>query len=154
MPALTIRDDIGSEELRRRARRERDGRLSARLIAIANALEGMDRASAARLAGMDRQTLRDWVSPLRLACALPCRRFAGTLRVPTHGLRPRWFATPSSWRTCTPIPCRSPGVLRSSASYHTSGESCSIAPLGNIGPAAWCALSSRPRFSGQRHRLR
>ena len=61
MPALTIRDDIGSEELRRRARRERDGRVSARLIAIANALEGMDRASAARLAGMDRQTLRDWV---------------------------------------------------------------------------------------------
>ena len=30
-------------------------------FAIANALEGMDRASAARLAGMDRQTLRDWV---------------------------------------------------------------------------------------------
>jgi transposase len=56
-----IRDDIGSEELRRRARRERDGRVSARLIALANALEGMDRASAARLAGMDRQTLRDWV---------------------------------------------------------------------------------------------
>ena len=43
------------------ARRERDGRVSARLIAIANALDGMDRASAARLAGMDRQTLRDWV---------------------------------------------------------------------------------------------
>ena len=34
MPALAIRDDIGSEELRRR-------RVSARLIAIANALEGM-----------------------------------------------------------------------------------------------------------------
>src|SRR5215813_14801351 len=34
---------------------------AARLFAIANALEGMDRASAARLAGMDRQTLRDWV---------------------------------------------------------------------------------------------
>src|SRR6516225_2713650 len=61
MSGLAIRDDIGSEELRRRARRERDGRVSARLIAIANALEGMDRASAARLAGMDRQTLRDWV---------------------------------------------------------------------------------------------
>jgi hypothetical protein len=30
-------------------------------MAIANALDGMDRASAARLAGMDRQTLRDWV---------------------------------------------------------------------------------------------
>jgi transposase len=43
------------------ARREHDGGVSARLIALANALEGMDRASAARLAGMDRQTLRDWV---------------------------------------------------------------------------------------------
>ena len=61
MPALRIRDDISSEELRRQARRENDGRVSARLIAIANALDGMDRASAARLAGMDRQTLRDWV---------------------------------------------------------------------------------------------
>ena len=49
MAALAIRDDMGSEELRRQARRERDGRVSARLIAIANALEGMDRASAARL---------------------------------------------------------------------------------------------------------
>jgi transposase len=61
MPALVIRDDVGSEELRRQARREHDGRVSARLIALANALDGMDRASAARLAGMDRQTLRDWV---------------------------------------------------------------------------------------------
>src|SRR5579872_5902711 len=61
MSALVIRDDIRSGELRRQARRERDGRVSARLIAIANALDGMDRASAARLAGMDRQTLRDWV---------------------------------------------------------------------------------------------
>jgi transposase-like protein len=65
MSALAIRDDIGSEELRRRARRESDGRVSARLIAIANALEGLDRASAARLAGMDRQTMRDWVRPLQ-----------------------------------------------------------------------------------------
>jgi transposase len=61
MPALTIRDDIAPDALRRRARREHDGRISARLIALANALEGMDRASAARLAGMDRQTLRDCV---------------------------------------------------------------------------------------------
>src|SRR5215469_17935048 len=61
MPALAVRDDISSKELRRRARRENDGRVSARLIATANALDGMDRANAARLAGMDRQTLRDWV---------------------------------------------------------------------------------------------
>jgi transposase len=61
MCALVIRDDISPEELRRRARQEGDGRVAARLFAIANALDGMDRASAARLAGMDRQTLRDWV---------------------------------------------------------------------------------------------
>ena len=64
MPALKIRDDISAEELRRRARRESDGRVSARLIAIANAFDGIDRVSAARLAGMDRQTLRDWASIL------------------------------------------------------------------------------------------
>ena len=58
---------------------ERDGRVSARLIAIANALEGMDRASAARLAGMDRQTLRDWVHRYNaegMGCAIGQRRDA------------------------------------------------------------------------------
>ena len=81
MCALSIRDDISPEELRRQARRERDGRVSARLIAIANALEGMDRASAARLAGMDRQTLRDWFTATTRkelpGCAIGQRRDAG-----------------------------------------------------------------------------
>ena len=58
---LTIRDDLTSEQLRRLARRERDPRVGRRMLAIANALDGMGRAAAARLAGMDRQTLRDWV---------------------------------------------------------------------------------------------
>jgi hypothetical protein len=39
MSALSIHDDIGSQEPRRRARRESDGRVSARLIAIANAVD-------------------------------------------------------------------------------------------------------------------
>jgi transposase len=43
------------------ARRERAGRVAARLYAIANALDGMSRAEAARLAGMERQALRDAV---------------------------------------------------------------------------------------------
>ena len=59
--ALKIKDDRTSDELRRLARRERDGRASARMIAIANAPEGMSRAEAARLAGMERQALRDAV---------------------------------------------------------------------------------------------
>ena len=40
---------------------ERDGRVSARLLALANALEGIAREEAARLAGMTGQTLGDWV---------------------------------------------------------------------------------------------
>ncbi len=59
--ALVVRDDIETAELRRLARRERDGRVSARLLAIAGVLDGMSRAAAARAAGMDRQTLRDCV---------------------------------------------------------------------------------------------
>jgi transposase len=35
--------------------------VTCRLLALANALDGMSRAQAARQAGMDRQTLRDWV---------------------------------------------------------------------------------------------
>lgn len=62
MPAaLPIRRDRGPAELRRLARRERDGRVSARLLALANALDGLPREEAARLAGMTGQTLRDWV---------------------------------------------------------------------------------------------
>lgn len=61
MPGLPIRTDLSPGELRGLARRESDGRVSRRMLAIANALEGMDRAIAARTAGMDRQTLRDWV---------------------------------------------------------------------------------------------
>jgi transposase len=61
MAAVPIRDDLKPAELRALARRERDGRVSARLLALANALEGMGREGAARLAGMSGQTLRDWV---------------------------------------------------------------------------------------------
>ena len=59
--ALKIRDDLRSLELRRWACREARGRSAARAYAIANAFEGMARAAAARLVGMDRQALRDAV---------------------------------------------------------------------------------------------
>lgn len=58
---LTIRTDLSAAELRGRARREPDRAAAARMQAIANALEGMTRAEAARLAGMERQALRDAV---------------------------------------------------------------------------------------------
>ena len=61
MPALAIRQDLPATELRRRARHEPDRRAVMRLLAIANALDGFSRAEAARLAGMERQALRDAV---------------------------------------------------------------------------------------------
>src|ERR1700753_513903 len=59
--ALAIRQDRTATSLRRWARRTPDPRAASRAYAIANALEGMSRAEAARLAGMERQALRDAV---------------------------------------------------------------------------------------------
>jgi transposase len=61
MVAVPIATGRTPVELRALARRERDGRVGARLLALANALDGMSWDEAARAAGMDRQTLRDWV---------------------------------------------------------------------------------------------
>src|SRR5688572_32064958 len=59
--ALPIRGELMPEALRRHARHEPNRRAALRMLAIANALEGMSRAAAARLAGMERQALRDAV---------------------------------------------------------------------------------------------
>ena len=58
---LKIRRDRTPAVLRKLAKIEVDARVARRLLAIANALDGMSRADAATSAGMDRQTLRDWV---------------------------------------------------------------------------------------------
>ena len=58
---LVICGDVPAAELRRLARREPDRAAAARMQAIAGALEGLTRAEAARLAGMERQALRDAV---------------------------------------------------------------------------------------------
>jgi transposase len=61
MAALKIRKDRTPVMLRKLAKAEEDARVARRLLAIANALDGLDRKVAAEAAGMDRQTLRDWV---------------------------------------------------------------------------------------------
>jgi transposase len=61
MPELTIRKDRTPVMLRKLAKAEEDARVARRMLAIANALDGMSRKAAAEAAGMDRQTLRDWV---------------------------------------------------------------------------------------------
>jgi transposase len=47
-------------ELRHLSARVKDANQSRRLMSIAAALAGMSRSEAAKIGGMDRQTLRDW----------------------------------------------------------------------------------------------
>jgi transposase len=53
--------DFAADGLRRLARKTRDTKQSRRLLSLAAVLHGMNRTEAARIGGMDRQTLRDWV---------------------------------------------------------------------------------------------
>lgn len=60
--AVTLtRLDHTSSQLRGLAAKSRDSARTRRLLAIAMVLEGASRREAAQQAGMDRQTLRDWV---------------------------------------------------------------------------------------------
>src|SRR3954462_1875264 len=70
MTIAITRREPGAGELRREAARCRDARAARRMLALALGLEGGSRGvgvggasgeEAARAAGMDRQTLRDWV---------------------------------------------------------------------------------------------
>src|ERR671913_185944 len=60
--ALPIREDVATaSELRGLTKKEPRRRPAQRMLAIANALEGMSRAQAARAAGIERQSLCDAV---------------------------------------------------------------------------------------------
>lgn len=59
--AVGLREDFEAADLRRLAAQARDGAQARRLLALAAVRDGMKRTVAARLGGMDRQTLRDWV---------------------------------------------------------------------------------------------
>jgi transposase len=62
MPAaVSLRRDFPACELRRLAARTKHVNQSRRLLSLAAVLDGTNRTKAARIGGMDRQTLRDWV---------------------------------------------------------------------------------------------
>ena len=62
MPApVSVRTDFSAAELRRLAAATKNANKSRRLLSLAAVLDGMSRTEAARIGGMDRQTLRDWV---------------------------------------------------------------------------------------------
>ena len=56
-----VRRDLDATGLRRAAGRSRDAAAARRRLALALGLEGKSRGEVAQAAGLDRQTLRDWV---------------------------------------------------------------------------------------------
>lgn len=53
--------DLSATDLRRLSKKQKNPLVVRRMLAIALVLEGVDRQTAAKACGMDRQTLRDWV---------------------------------------------------------------------------------------------
>jgi transposase len=86
MTVAVTRKELGAGDLRGEARRCRDGAASRRMLALALVLEGSSREEAARHAGMDRQTLRDWVHRYN------AEGLAGLRDRPRSGRRPRLTA--------------------------------------------------------------
>ena len=61
MTVAVTRTELAAGDLRAAARRSKDAAAARRMLALALVMEGHSRSEAARAAGMDRQTLRDWV---------------------------------------------------------------------------------------------
>jgi hypothetical protein len=68
--AVRLREDYSAEELRALARRSKTVSRNRRLLSLASVRDGMDRGAAAKIGGMDRQTLRDWVHRFNAASPL------------------------------------------------------------------------------------
>src|SRR4051794_39509352 len=83
MTVAITRKELGAVELRREARRGRGTAGSRRMLGPAPGLEGASREEAARAAGMDRQTLRDWVHRYN------AEGLAGLRDRPRSGRKPR-----------------------------------------------------------------
>ena len=61
MTVAITRTDLDAAGLRAAAARSKDAAAARRMLALALVMDGYSRAAAAEAAGMDRQTLRDWV---------------------------------------------------------------------------------------------
>ena len=58
---IALRPDFSALPLRKLVQRCSDSQQTRRLLALAAVYDGMSRAEASKIGGMDRQTLRDWV---------------------------------------------------------------------------------------------
>jgi putative transposase len=100
--AIAVRTDYTAGEVRRLATRAKEAAQARRLLAIAAVLDGASRTEAAKIGGMDRQTLRDWV--IRFNDQGP----DGLINIPSPGVPPKLDATHRAFLSRTveegPIP--------------------------------------------------
>ena len=83
MTDVITRMELDASGLRLAAARSKDAAASRRMLALALVLEGHTRTEAAQAAGMDRQTLRDWVHRYNE------QGLAGLADLPNSGAPPR-----------------------------------------------------------------
>jgi transposase len=83
MTVSITRMELDAAALRAAATRSNDAAAARRMLALALVMEGYSRSEAARAAGMDRQTLHDWVHRYNES------GLAGLHNVPEHGRPPR-----------------------------------------------------------------
>jgi transposase len=88
--ALRLRDDYSAAALRALAKRSKDANQSRRMLSLAAVRDGMDRGAAAKIGGMDRQTLRDGVH--RFKAAGPDGLFDHWTNGPKPRLKPEQLA--------------------------------------------------------------
>jgi transposase len=81
--AIPVRTNYTAGEVRRFAQRAKDAAQARRLLAIAAGLDGASREEAAKIGGMDRQTLRDWVIRFNEQGA------DGLINIPSPGVPPK-----------------------------------------------------------------
>ena len=162
--AVPVRTDYTASEVRRFARRAKDGAQARRLLAFAAVLDGASREEAAKIGGMDRQTLRDWV--IRYNEQGP----DGLINIPSPGAPPKLDDTHKAflrrlvdegpipaihgvvrWRACDLImrlhdEFGALGVGRHHLSWNaTISWTCSIAPASRV-PSARSLRTCRPRW--------
>src|SRR5690242_21842466 len=154
-PIEITRLEFSANELRELAAGMHDGAVVRRLLAIALILDGHSRAEAARLNGMDRQTLRDWVhryndegvGGLSSRLSLPCVR-AVAARI---GSEPLGARIASSGSVRTGIQGQDSGAAAAAGEF--GGRGCLArgwCEHGDVGALAGGALANGPGGGSQR----
>ena len=96
MTVAITRTELDAVDLRAAATRSEDVAAARRMLALALVMEGHGRSEAARAAGMDRQTLRDWVHRYNESGLAGLHNAAERGR-PPRKLTPEQEATVAAW---------------------------------------------------------